>query len=204
MTTDAAAPANTQAVQQPVNDDGKSATAQTPTGDAANQQVAPDASKAASAPESYAGFQLPEGVALNDTVMTEFTGLAKSHNLTQEAAQKFVDLGAKMATGFGEVVQKSHADLKAKFQTELQNDPTIGGERLNENLAIAQRAVDAYGTPELRKMLEDSGLNREPNLVRFLHAVGKTVAEDNAGVVNGTGKGDGQKSLADRLYGGTA
>lgn len=160
------------------------------------------APEAPSAPETYAPFKLPDDMQLDEGIMGEFSQLAKGANLPQDKAQALVELGAKMAKGFESAAQQSLADLKTQFATDLANDPKLGGEQLDANLAIAQRAINTYGSDELKSMLTESGLIKHPELVRFFHAVGQTVSEDTN--VDGTASQGGVKSLAERMYGSEA
>lgn len=153
----------------------------------------------AGAPETYEAFKLPEGMSINEDIMGEFSQLAKGANLPQDKAQSLVELGAKMANGFESAAQESLTNLKAQFATDLANDKALGGEQLDANLAVAQRAINTYGSDELKSMLSESGLGKHPELVRFFHAVGQTISEDS-NVDSGASEG-GVKSLAERMYG---
>lgn len=187
-TVDTSADQQQQTDQQNASDQSTQDTTQDTT-----QQPAPGA------PESYEAFTVPDGMSLDESIMGEFSQLAKDANLTQEKAQGLVELGVKMAKGFESATQQSLDDLKAQFATDLANDNDLGGEQLDANLAIAQRAINAYGSKELKTMLSESGLGKHPELVRFFHAVGQTISEDND-VDSGAPQG-GEKSLAEKLYG---
>lgn len=187
-TVDTSADQQQQTDQQNASDQPTQDTTQDTT-----QQPAPGA------PESYEAFTVPDGMSLDESIMGEFSQLAKDANLTQEKAQGLVELGVKMAKGFESATQQSLDDLKAQFATDLANDNDLGGEQLDANLAIAQRAINAYGSKELKTMLSESGLGKHPELVRFFHAVGQTISEDND-VDSGAPQG-GEKSLAEKLYG---
>lgn len=179
------------------------ATTDSVTSDQATQDPAPAVADAPAAvvgaPETYEAFTLPEDVQLDDGIMSEFSQLAKGANLPQDKAQTLVELGVKMAKGFESSTQQSLDSLKTQFATDLANDKTLGGEQLDANIAIAQRAINAYGSDELKTMLDASGLGRHPELVRFFHAVGQTVSEDSN--VDSNPSTGGQKSLAERMYG---
>ena len=45
--------------------------------------------------QEYTAFELPEGLSINEETNTEFISLAREANLTQEQAQKLVDLNIK-------------------------------------------------------------------------------------------------------------
>lgn len=198
MTTEDTATDNTQTDQQGNTDDANNT--DNKAGDqAANTDDASQQENVEGAPEVYADFKLPEEVKLDGTMMEKFTGIAKGLNLPQDKAQELVDLGAEMAKGFGAQFEQSVADLKQKFADDLKNDTDLGGEAMEENVAIADKGLEAYGTEALRELLKDTGLDRHPEMVRVFHKIGKLVAEDADG---GDGQGgQGQKSVAERMYG---
>ncbi len=148
------------------------------------------------APEKYE-FQAGEGVELDAEALKDFEPVARELNLTNEQAQKLVDAYPKILAG----VQQRQADAW-QAQTEewaatVKADKEIGGDKLTANLGVAQRALDTFGTPELKEYLNGTGLGNHPELVKAFVKVGKAMSED--GVV--TGKESGQRSAAEVLYG---
>ncbi len=148
------------------------------------------------APEKYE-FKTGEGVELDTEALKEFEPVARELNLTNEQAQKLVDAYPKILAG----VQQRQADAW-QAQTEewaatVKADKEIGGDKLTANLGVAQRALDTFGTPELKEYLNGTGLGNHPELVKAFVKVGKAMSED--GVV--TGKESGQRSAAEVLYG---
>ncbi|WP_431641226.1 peptidase [Enterobacter hormaechei] len=149
------------------------------------------------APEKYE-FKPAEGQELDTAALEQFEPIARELNLTNEQAQKMVDLyGTKIMP----MVQKQQAEAWQK-QTEgwaetVKADKEIGGDKLTANLSAAQRALDQFGTPELKEYLNATGLGNHPDLVKTFVKIGKAMSED--GMV--TGKESGQRSAAEVLYG---
>ncbi|ENZ8277420.1 peptidase [Klebsiella pneumoniae] len=149
------------------------------------------------APEKYE-FKPAEGQELDTAALEQFEPIARELNLTNEQAQKMVDLyGTKIMP----MVQKQQAEAW-QAQTEewaatVKADKEIGGDKLTANLGVAQRALDTFGTPELKEYLNGTGLGNHPELVKAFIKVGKAMSED--GMV--TGKESGQRSAAEVLYG---
>lgn len=149
------------------------------------------------APEKYE-FTAAEGVELDTEALKDFEPLARELNLNQEQAQKLVDMyGTKLLP----MVQKQQAEAWQK-QTEgwaesVKADKEIGGDKLNSNLSAAQRALDQFGTPELKEYLNGTGLGNHPELVKAFIKIGKAMSEDNMV----TGNESGQRSAAEVLYG---
>lgn len=155
-----------------------------------------DEQKPEGAPEKYE-FQAGEGVELDAEALKDFEPVARELNLTNEQAQKLVDAYPKILAG----VQQRQADAW-QAQTEewaatVKADKEIGGDKLTANLGVAQRALDTFGTLELKEYLNGTGLGNHPELVKAFVKVGKAMSED--GVV--TGKESGQRSAAEVLYG---
>lgn len=133
-------------------------------------------------PEKYADFKLPEGTTLEAAQLTELHTAAKDLGLSQEAAQKYVDrtLADRKATETS-VITKAQESVKQQalgWKTQTEADPEIGGTAFKDNLATAVKARDQFATPELTKMLNDSGLGNHPEVVRFFYKVGKAMSED--------------------------
>ena len=67
-----------------------------------------------------------------------------------------------------------------------------------EEISRAVRAADAFGGPELRQLLEETGLGNHPAIVRTFAAVGKRIAEDIS--VVGTAQANTDKTFTQALY----
>ena len=149
------------------------------------------------APEKYE-FKPAEGQELDAAALEQFEPIARELNLTNEQAQKMVDLyGTKIMP----MVQKQQAEAWQK-QTEgwaetVKADKEIGGDKLTANLSAAQRALDQFGKPELKEYLNATGLGNHPDLVKTFVKIGKAMSED--GMVDGSNQG--QRSAAEVLYG---
>ena len=130
------------------------------------------------APEAYEPFTVPDGVELDAEVLGEFTGIAKELNLPQEAAQKVTDLGVKLAQKWAAESQQATSDMLADWKVQAETDKEFGGDALPANLAVAKKAIDQFGTPELRELLDVHRLGDNPEVIRFMFRVGKAISED--------------------------
>lgn len=130
------------------------------------------------APETYEDFTAPEGVELDADLVGELKALAKDMDLSQAGAQKVTDLGLKLATKWGEEQTNRVAEMQAAWKSEAEADKEIGGDALPANLAVAKKALDTYGSPELAALLNESRLGDHPEFIRLMHRVGKTLSED--------------------------
>lgn len=155
-----------------------------------------DEQKPEGAPEKYE-FQAGEGVELDAEALKDFEPVARDLNLTNEQAQKLVDAYPKILAGVQQRQTEAWQAQTEQWAADVKADKEVGGDKLTANLSAAQRALDQFGTPELREYLDGTGLGNHPELVKAFIKVGKAMSED--GVI--TGKESGQRSAAEVLYG---
>lgn len=134
-------------------------------------------------PEAY-DLQMPDGIELDKASADEFTTIAKELKLDQAAAQKLADIAAKQAQRQVE----AHTRLVESWVESVKADKDIGGDKLEENLGIARKALDTFGTPELRDVLNASGLGNHPEVIRAFVKAGKAISQD--AFVTGAAKGN--------------
>jgi|DEB19_MinimDraft_3_1074340.scaffolds.fasta_scaffold03002_2 hypothetical protein len=205
----AASPATSQApaaswVDAPT--DATPASAAAPASDAAAKPAGTDAAAGEAkteeakperaAPEAYE-FKAPEGVELNPALLGEFEGLARELNMPQNEAQAIVErmtpkIQARMQAQQIEIMAQARAD----WLQQIESDAEIGGAAKQASQASAAKALHQFGTPELRALLKDSGLEAHPEVVRFFSRAGKAISEDS--FVSGRPP---TKSTAQALYG---
>ncbi|MGV0269762.1 peptidase [Klebsiella michiganensis] len=155
-----------------------------------------DEQKPEGAPEKYE-FQAGEGVELDAEALKDFEPVARELNLTNEQAQKLVDAYPKILAGVQQRQTEAWQAQTEQWAADVKADKEVGGDKLTANLSAAQRALEQFGTPELREYLDGTGLGNHPELVKAFIKVGKAMSED--GVI--TGKESGQRSAAEVLYG---
>jgi hypothetical protein len=147
----------------PVNDAGEASV---------ESQAGPGAEAVSSAsvqaPEAYA-FTTPEGVTLDADAVSEFSAIAKELGLEQGKAQAIADVAMKMQARQAD----AHQALVESWVEQVKVDKTLGGDKLSENLAIAKRALDEFGSPELKDVLNLTGLGSHPAVIKFFLNAGK-------------------------------
>tara|TARA_R100000541_G_scaffold18999_1_gene28935 strand:+ start:2698 stop:3321 length:624 start_codon:yes stop_codon:yes gene_type:complete len=134
----------------------------------------------ASAPESYEVFDLPDDFDMNEDTLGEYHTFAKENNLTQEQAQRGVDMVAQMK----QAEMNQWVEQQKSWVDTAKQDAEYGGDKFEENIAVAVKARDSFGTSEFNEMLDSSGLGNHPEMIRFLNRVGKAISEDSV-VVGG-------------------
>lgn len=150
---------------------------------------ADEGGKAKVVPEKYE-FKIPDGLQQDPEIMSSLEALAKENGLTQEAAQKFADLGAKVAKQNADAAQKFMDETRAKWVDSVRADKEIGGDKLAANLAVAKKAIDAANVPELASILNQSGLGDHPAVIKAFYRLGLRLSEDTMVAANGGKSGD--------------
>ena len=155
-------------------------------------------------PADYQPFKIPEGLGYKQEAMGEFSAAAREMGLTQEQAQKLVDMHAKNWMGAQAEFEQQMIRMREEWGQQLRKHPEYGGAKLEENLGHARRFIDKFGGVELRKALDETGVGNHPVFFAAFAQAGKLMAEDS--LVTGTpGGSDGDESpqaIARRLYGG--
>jgi hypothetical protein len=156
------------------------------------------------APEAYA-FKPPQGQTFNDTVMKTYGDAARKLNLTQDGAQSLLDqLGPVLqAEGSKQLAQQGDA-LRAQWLKDSQADKEFGGAGLEANKQVMATAMAKWGTPELSKFLNETGLGNHPELIRLMVRVGKAISPDSVVtrvLANGEGRSEpSDQQVLDKLY----
>lgn len=195
-TTDTAAPAtetaDTTATEQAAGDQ-QTQTTETDTSAQENADGEQQAEKPG-APEKYE-FQAPEGQAFDDAILEAYSDVAKELNLSQDDAQKLLD---KVAPVMHARQQEQIAQVQEGWAEASRADKEFGGDKLDANLGVAKKALDAFASPELKTLLKGTGLGNNPEVIRFMYRAGKAISEDR--IVTGQQAPGSDKSLADKLY----
>lgn len=159
------------------------------------------------APEKYTDFKLPDGMTLDAALSEKALPVFKKYNLSQEAAQEFVSLQAEYAKSTAEkVVSDAEQQRANQIKTWQEETKKALGPEWQSEIKYAGKALDAFWSPEFRKMLTASGLGDHPLMTAGLVKMGKALSEaepgkgSNAGIVD---PAEAQKrSLFPKMYEG--
>lgn len=193
-TTEAATPTEGQDTSTPATETATAAESgsetQSTEASADNSTAAVDSkeeqAKPEGAPEKYE-FVAPEGSEFSPEALAALSEVSKELDLPQEKAQKIID---KIAPALAEKQANAFKQIQSEWVEGMKSDKEFGGDKLDESLATAQKALKAFGSPELVSFLDGSGLGNHPELARMMIKVGKAISEDrlvtgNQSVSNG-------------------
>jgi hypothetical protein len=142
-------------------------------------------------------LKFPDGT--DDGFKAEATALAEKMGVDSEAAQRLVDaLAEKQAEAeakWGEQLDTWRKSL----DTDAEVKKSGGVQRAMAQATLAMRKV---GTPELAKVLADTGFEHHPEVVRAFIRIGRLLGEDSVrGTLSNGGATPKPQSLGELLYG---
>lgn len=176
-----------------MNESDAGETADDTSGDAGQQT---DNEGSQTAPDTYADFAMPEGITVDEALLSEVSPIFKELNLTQDQAQKLVDFQARQVQASSQKQVDAFNQLVNDWLDQSRNDKEFGGDKFEQNVSIARSAIDKFGTPGLKQLLEEHGVGNHPELVRFMIKVGKLTVEDvPGGITTPTSKAQDRVSL---------
>jgi hypothetical protein len=154
------------------------------------------------APESYE-FKTPEGfpedVTVDSQIHDAYAEAARELNLPQDKAQGLFN---KTMTALHKRAVEEQNRQTNEWIKAAKADPEFGGAKLEENLGIAKKALDEFGSDGLRALLNNPhGIGDHPEVIRFLVKVGQAIGEDKfVGGDRGEGGDDTEAAQAKKLY----
>ena len=152
-----------------------------------NEDVAPDN-------YDFKNVEMPEGMNLDEELTTEFSATAKEMNLSQAKADKFMQMGVKLAEKIQNRMLDAYKEQINTYSTMLNTDPEIGGAKLQQSLADANIAYKQFVPDDAAKLLSDTGLNKHPAIVKVFMNIGKQMKNDT---IRQTGNVTKERTAAD-------
>ncbi|MBD1412802.1 hypothetical protein NUJ30_08720 [Burkholderia contaminans] len=173
-------------------------------GEDAASKTGDDASKGgADEPVEYTDFKLPEGVQVDEQKMTDFKATASEAGLSQDQAQKLVDLYSNAVKAATDASTQLWYDTQKQWQADVLKDPEIGGNNFEPMKATVAKAIDAVGGEDAAKIREAfnyTGAGNHPDVIRFLYRLGKAIGEGGAVAGGAPTAVEAPKSAAEKLY----
>ncbi len=145
---------------------------------------------------SFSNIQLAPDVSFASEDLDNFKALAAELKLSEQQAQKLVDFESACAKRKAEeaAAQKHRQSIAWANETKA-----LYGAGLEQEITYALRAANTFGGPELRALLEETGLGNHPVMIRTLSGIGRTISEDIC--PGGTPSAPQDKTFAEALYG---
>lgn len=159
--------------------------ARSSTGEIIDQATTPSTPSETPAPASTAGapdaydFKAPEGVTLDKDLIAEASPIFKELGLSQEAAQKLVDLYTAKSSKTNESLTSAVENMRAEWRSAVMADKDIGG-KLDQVKVELGRAKDRL-PPAVRSAFDEAlnitGMGDHPAIVKGIYEFAKLVNE---------------------------
>ena len=174
---------------------------------AAEAKKADEAAAKDKAPEQYAEFKIPAGMEMDKETLTEAAPLFKELGLSQDKAQKIVDLySTKIAPAFLKRATDAWEKQKSDWYNETVADKEIKLDDKGANLD-GHRVINSLFNPEEAKKFKSElvkfGLDNHPQLNKLLTRMSKHLKEDTIELGRASTKSQPAKTVddvANRLY----
>ena len=179
-----------QAAAAPVVEEGAAA--------AEGKGTMPDGQPVVVVPEKYE-LKLPKDSLMDASVLDEIATQARERGLSNEAAQQLVDEQSGAVANYHEAQLQKVEDTRKEWGETAAADKEIGGDAFKENTELAKRVIDRFGSDDLKKSLDDTGLGNHPEMLRIFVKIGRSMSDDQLVVPKAQG-GENEKSTADTMY----
>ncbi len=146
--------------------------------------------------DAYQALSLPAALAGCEEQFTSFKELARELHLPAETVQKLMEWEANITENNKQSDEAQRAQILHKW---TQQSKDLWGNTYQQEIARALHAAQCFGGPELRELLEVTGLGSHPVVIKTFHAISQQMMEDVA--VSGKLKNTTDKTFAEALYG---
>ena len=128
-------------------------------------------------PEKADGYQVkpPEGATVDPALQSAFLDKAHAAGLNQKQVEALYTWWNETTIGAGAAREAAATQALEAAKASLKSE---WGTAYDQNLDLANKAVQHYGGAELFTELEKSGLANSPNRVKALAKMGRGLAED--------------------------
>lgn len=144
-------------------------------------------------------FEVGEDSHITKEHLDKIAEYAKERGLSQEAAQKIVDLQAETLKAQRQTLAEEFKKTADGWRNTAQADKEIGGENFNRNVELAKRVVDRFGSEQFKKALNETGFGNHPELLRTFIRIGQRMGDDTLVVPSATSTRS--RPIEDLFYG---
>ncbi len=189
-TTTSPATTTTEATKTEPSSDGKSVLNQK--ADAKAEEGKKE--EAPKAPDKYEDFKAPEGVKLDPAAIAKALPIFKELGLSQDAAQKLVDLNRETMAELAAAPYKAYQDTVAGWLKEAQDHPDLRGklgpgQEVNVRIGkLLDGVPDAKLASDFREAMDITGVGNHPAFIRLMDHFAKQLTEGTHVAGNGPSK----------------
>lgn len=143
----------------------------------------------------YSKLEMPKDSLLPATHKEKIAAFASKHSLSPEVAQEVLKSQSADLKEYVDSQVKAYDGLKQTWVDALKAHPKFGGDKLAEYNKGATEVLNKYGSPELMKMLQESGYAYKVEVAELLSNISNAMKPDKM-VAPGAGAGAGGKDMS--------
>jgi|GEM_PF-2071685 len=145
------------------------------------------------APEAYElDYGMEDGI--DPHVDRQFRQFAHENGVSGEMAQKLVDFhNALEAARY-----QDHQTQAGEWERQIRAMPGWHGNNYRKNMGVANKALQAFASPALARMIRESGYACHPEVVKAFYNVGRKLTEDS--YVDSSRNTPRKKTMGEILY----
>ena len=133
-------------------------------------------------------IELPEGVELDQPLLDRLTPTFREAGITHTQAQALTEAYIESANLKATEAEAKSEETVKQWEKDAKADKEIGGDNFKDSVAAARKALDRFGSDEVKKLLDDSGLGSHKAIIRLFRAVGTAMSDDT--IPQATGEAD--------------
>jgi hypothetical protein len=128
------------------------------------------------APESY-DLKVPEKSFMSADQLEAFKSYAKEKGLSNVDAQALLERDHGVLQAGLQAISQKAQQIRNQWITEIKADKDIGGEKYEQTLAMADRALqEFFPGADMKELLDNTGWGYNPGFVKGLMRIGKLMS----------------------------
>ncbi len=134
----------------------------------------------------YSKFTNLQDFDWDNELADKFSPIAQKLNLSQDSIDMLLELALEMSNKQKAFYDKEenmrYIDNIEKYNKLFYQDkelPNVNSIRIREYMEVANEAYSEFTSPKLKEILEKTGLNYHPELIKMFHKIGELSKEDN-------------------------
>ena len=133
----------------------------------------------------YSSVELPEGMELDNDMISKFNPLAKKYNLSNASANELLHLAIEMqqrnmakVNDLASQIQESERESYRQMLSLDKEFSNQSDEEYSRYLSTANIGLNNFATEEFKNLLIQKGLVNHPEFIRTFHRIGQYCISD--------------------------
>ena len=134
-------------------------------------------------PETYE-FKLKDGTVIDGAAAEAFIPVLKELGVSQDGAAKLFGLYVNELDRQDGELTDVFKQQRTEWANSSKTDNEFGGDKFDDSLVIAQKAIAKFGSDDFKTLLEETGLGNHPEVIRAFWKIGTLISEDQTLLAN--------------------